>query len=148
VAELSEPERSSYLGKRAWEIIADHPRGFILMTINGAIHMVFDEAWEYSSIGINSVLRNAVLWLMLAVNVVFFVLAPRGFVRLRRAGAGDAASLIVVILLYFVALHAGPEHERWRYRIPLIPLYAVLIATGVGGAVPTRQQRRDATTTH
>jgi 4-amino-4-deoxy-L-arabinose transferase-like glycosyltransferase len=136
VAELSEIERSTYLGQQAWRIIAEHPRGFLYMTINGAIHMVFDEAWEYSSAAVGGDLRIVSLWLMLAVNIVFFPLSIAGFVRLKRAGRGAAIMLLTIIILYFVAMHAGPEHERWRYRIPLIPLYAVLIAAGVTSALP------------
>jgi 4-amino-4-deoxy-L-arabinose transferase-like glycosyltransferase len=127
---LSVRERDQVEAAMAWRIILGHPWATFLMTLNGALHFVFDSAWMFASQVAGSLLRPPLLYLQSLLSIVELPLAMVGWFFLRRR-APRMASVIAIILVYFVAVGSGPEQEQWRYRIPVIPLYAVLVASGI-----------------
>src|SRR5581483_5949860 len=129
-ATLSEAQISEFEGSLAREIFLRYPLALVLLTINGALHLIFDSTWVYADAMFFGTMRIVVIMLMVAVAAVCFVLAVRGFIRLRRVNA-PAAWLLATMLVYFVAVSSGPEHEQWRYRVPLIPLQSMLVAANV-----------------
>lgn len=123
---LTEAEISDREGRIARDIIRRHPRELVLLTIYGALHLVFDSTWDYAGTISGGWMPIVLIWCLLIVAVASFILAVVGFVRLLRLDA-RLAWLLAIVLLYFVAVSSGPEHEQWRYRVPLIPLYSILI---------------------
>ena len=124
-AELSELD-----GRVARKILLSHIPGAVLMPINGALHLIFDAMWEYPNALYGGLTRNALDVLFFVNSVVAFFLMVVGFRRLLRIDAA-IASLIAVTLVYFVVILSGPEHEQWRYRVPLIPIAAILVGCSV-----------------
>ncbi len=126
-ATMTEAQISAIEGQIGRGILRSHPREVVLLTIYGALHLIFDTTWDYAGAIAGGFLRVALIWWLYVVAVASFVLAIFGFARLRRVNA-PFAWLLVTTLVYFVAVSSGPEHEQWRYRVPMIPLYSILIA--------------------
>ena len=127
---LSLHERDAVEAAMAWKIIFGHPWATFLMTLNGALHFIFDSAWPFASQAVGSLVRTPLLYLQSLLSIAEFPLAIIGWFFLRRR-AQRTASVIAIVLLYFLAVGSGPEQEQWRYRIPVIPLYVVLVAGGI-----------------
>ncbi len=135
-AMLSEVQVSEFEGTMARDIFRRYPGSLVLLTINGALHLVFDSTWMYADTLWGGTIRIVAITLMVVSAVVCFILAITGFVALRRVNA-PVAWLLATMLLYFVAVSSGPEHEQWRYRVPLIPLEMILVAANVVGRPKT-----------
>jgi 4-amino-4-deoxy-L-arabinose transferase-like glycosyltransferase len=129
-AGLSFAEISAFDARLAVEILRTHPRELVEMTLAGALHFTFDSAWDYAYVLYGGLLRDALIVAMFTLSVVMFVFAAAAFRKLRRAEP-NAAWLFLTFLLYSVAIYAGPEHTIWRHRVPLIPVYSMLIAASV-----------------
>ncbi len=127
-ANLSHAQRSAFEADLARAIMRDHPRATFLVTLYGILHMTFDGTWEYASAVAGGLLRDTMIWIMFIIAVASFLAAIVGFRRLSRIDR-PLAWLLLITVAYFVVIMAGPEHEQWRYRIPLIPMYSVLIAS-------------------
>ena len=142
-ATMSEAQISEFEGGIARTILREHARATILLTIYGALHLVFDTTWDYASGIAGGFVRIALIWWLFIVAVVSFFLAIIGFIRLRHINA-PFAWLLAMTLIYFVAVSSGPEHEQWRYRVPMIPLYSILIACCIirrhAGLLPTEDR--------
>lgn len=127
--EIPEAEKSRYLERAGWQIIRAHFPAYVLVSLNGTLHLVFDGAWMFADAMSGGFARLVLLWVMIVFNVLIFPLAIAGIVRLYRLDR-RTGSLVALLLLYFVAVLSGPEHEQWRYRVPPFPLYAMAIAAG------------------
>ncbi len=129
-AAMTEAQLSEFDGRTARSILRDHISGAILISINGALHLLFDSTWEYANALYGGWTRVAVTIVLFVISVVTIGLALLGFARLHSIDR-RSAWLLAVVLLYFVVALSGPEHEQWRYRVPLIPLCAVLVGCSV-----------------
>jgi hypothetical protein len=127
---LSVRERDDLERSMSWKIILQHPWSTFLMTLNGALHFVFDSAWPFAYQAVDSLSRTPLIYLQALLSLLEFPLAVIGWLFLRRS-APRTAAVIGIILLYFIAVGSGPEQEQWRYRIPVIPLYAIFVAAGL-----------------
>lgn len=125
-AKLSEAQISDFEGAMARDVFLRYPGSLLLLTLNGALHLTFDSTWIYADALFSGTERIAVILMMVLISIASFVFAVIGFVRLRRVNA-PVAWLLATMLIYFVAVSSGPEHEQWRYRVPLIPLEAMLV---------------------
>lgn len=76
--------------------------------------------------------QTFVTWGMWTVMTSIWLLAGWGVISARRRGLGSAALLIAVVLVYMVALSAGPEAYS-RFRTPVEPLLWVMAALGLAG---------------
>lgn len=126
-AHLTEAQISAIEAGIARDIIRKHPGEFILLTFYGALHLLFDTTWDYASMISGGFTRIALIWWFLILAIASFLLSIAGFTRLLRVN-NALAWLLATTLVYFVAVSSGPEHEQWRYRVPLIPLYTIVIA--------------------
>ena len=133
-AQISEVEKSVFLGPLGRKIILENFGWFLLLSINGALHLVFDGSWDFASRSFGF-WRPQVLWLMYFETLLSFPLAIIGIVYLWRRIDARFASLILLTLTYYVAVSSGPEYEQWRYRVPAIPIYAMAIAAGVAALI-------------
>jgi len=137
-ATMTQAQLSAFDGAVARRILREHPAGTLMIGVNGALHLLFDSAWEYANGLYGGWTRIFAILLQFALSVATVVLAAAGFFRLRRRDA-RAAWLLATVLLYFVAVLSGPEHEQWRYRVPIAPLFAVLAGCS---ALPRRVEHR------
>ena len=112
------------------QIIREHALALIPLTLNGALHLIFDSTWEYPNVLTGALFRGPFDVLLFLSAILCFVLAIVGFVKWRRVNPA-AAWLLLVTIAYFVAVLSGPEHEQWRYRIPLAPLVSMLVGASV-----------------
>ncbi|HKB78456.1 MAG TPA: glycosyltransferase family 39 protein [Thermoanaerobaculia bacterium] len=129
-ATLSEAQRSAFAAELARRVFLRYPGALVLVTINGALHLLFDSTWMVPDILFGGFLHDAAIVLLVLSAVASFLLAVTGFLRLQRTNPG-LAWLLAVVLVYFVAVSSGPEYEQWRYRVPLIPLEGILVAANV-----------------
>lgn len=124
---MTQAEISDFEKGLARTILVQHPRAFVLLTICGVLHFIFDNTWDYASSIASSLVRVPMIGWLYFMSVASFVLALIGFVRLRRLNA-PLAWLLAITLLYFVAVASGAGGEMWRLRAPVIPIYSILIA--------------------
>lgn len=124
-SKLSEAQISQFEGRMALDIFRQHPWSLLLLTINGALHLLFDSTWIWADALFGGLMHVAVITGMVMMSILCFALAVIGFIKLRRVNA-PVAWLLTTMLVYFVAVSSGPEYEQWRYRVPLIPLESIL----------------------
>lgn len=124
---LSQADISKFNRGLAIQIFREYPRESMLLALYGALHLMFDGTWEYAAVIGGGLIRMPLICILLAVSIASLVLSIAGFRRLRRTEPA-IAWLLAVTLVYFVVVLSGAEHEQWRYRIPLIPVYSILIA--------------------
>lgn len=129
-ATMSDAQLSELDGRMGRAILRAHLRGTIMVSINGALHLLFDSTWEYPNELYGGWTNTLVIWFLFVSAVASVGLAILGFRRLHLVDA-RVAWLLAAVLLYFIAVLSGPEHEQWRYRVPLIPLCAILVGCSV-----------------
>jgi hypothetical protein len=125
-ATMTEAELAAFDGALARPILREHLAGLLFITVNGALHLLFDSTYPYANALYSGWAESAVSMLLLVNAFATVPLAIVGFVRLRRRDA-RTAWLLAIVLLYFVLVSSGPEQQQWRYRVPLIPLCAILV---------------------
>jgi 4-amino-4-deoxy-L-arabinose transferase-like glycosyltransferase len=137
-ASLTEAQRSDFDGRLGRQIIREHPLGAVLASINGSLHLLFDSTWDYPNALYGGWTRVILTVALFVSSVASVVLAIVGFFRLYAIDA-RVAWLLLIVLLYFIAVLSGPEHEQWRYRVPQIPIWAILVGCSV---LPRRSGER------
>lgn len=117
-------------GKRldARAIIAAHPIACARSAINGDLHLLFDPAPDLPlRLGLPE--RELLLGQLFLLRVVLVIAALVGLARLWRADR-PLALLCGAMILYFLALSAGPEANflSIRFRAPIVPFESMAAA--------------------
>ena len=126
----------------AFEVLREHPRGWIMTTADGAFRLLAGTGQTaLSRISGNDGLGVARgPWPMVtALVLTFAVAAPllgalAGVVALWRDGRRPAVTLLVGMAAYFVLIPAGPEANT-RFRVPAEPFLGLLAGAGVVAAI-------------
>jgi hypothetical protein len=137
-ADLTPPQRSEYYFRFARRIVQEHPIAYAKLALRGTAAMMLgggaDRLWKMT--GIPPATAGRLLWLYvlpglsLALVGVFWVWSQnrRWFY------------LTCLVILYFVVLSSGAEAYS-RYRVPIMPIYAVSIAVGLDFVIKRFLQR-------
>lgn len=119
---------AQHFGHMGRAILKKHPVAYMKLMVRGAaIMMLGGDASSFSAItGINPHLG---VRLLLIYTVPAFCLAIGGLVRFWTENR-HFFHLTFLVILYFVVVSAGAEAYS-RLRVPIIPIYAALIASGL-----------------
>ena len=135
-ANASVATRAAYLGRRGQEVVVSHPTAYARVVLRGAAMMMFGG----DAVHVEQLVGRWATPILIGYGAVTLLLALVGVVRLRTL---DRAFFYLACLTigYFVVVSAGPEAYS-RHRVPIEPLYAVLIGIGAGTSVALSQRRR------
>ena len=128
--ELPDAVRGKYYSEIGWRVLRQHPRGAAMLTLRGLLVNIFDSRWE----GLEIVSRfptDIVHRSLDAYTAALFVFAVIGAAALWKRDR-DLAAMIIATVVYFLLISAGGEAES-RFRVPVVPQYAILAAIGLEG---------------
>lgn len=123
---ISYAQRSVEFTRLAADIVKRHPVDAALLAINGWTRMFTDALWETAARAMNY--HDAIFWL-LPLALAYVALAGVGWWQLRRRESA-IAWLAAATIAYFSILAADPAVES-RMTVPFVPMYALLIGSGV-----------------
>jgi hypothetical protein len=136
--ELPHAVRARWYSRVAMRVLRQHPLAFAELTLRGILVNLLDSRWD--AVNIVTPLHESIVHVALdAYTAALLVSALIGAYALRREELG---LLVVLTVAYFILISAGGESES-RFRVPVVPQYAILAAAGVdvvrrGAARPPR----------
>src|SRR5882724_8977671 len=130
-AQMSDPAKSAYYAQFGRRIVARHPLAYIKLALRGFGMMMLTGS-PASLSGITGLTFGVAAKILLLYTVPCLGLALWGLKEFwsRNRGFFWLAALIIG---YFVAVSSGAETFA-RFRIPILPLYRILIAHGLDSA--------------
>ena len=136
--EVPHAVRARWYSLIALRVIARHPLAFAELTLRGLLVNLLDSRAEAMTV-VSALHESIVETALGAWTAALLVFALIGAWALRRDGLG---LLLILTVAYFVLISAGGESES-RFRVPVVPQYAMLAAAGVdvvrrGAARPPR----------
>ena len=114
------------------DLILQHPRGAIVSSVTGAAHVLFAPArdtWRQTFPGASGLVITVLSLLTGGAAVGLVTGACFGAWRTARRSK-PAALIVAATTAYLVLVTAGAEGES-RFRVPLVPLLALLAAGGI-----------------
>lgn len=135
------PQKAVYYMRLGQRIILQHPFSYLKLGVRGTgFIMLGDDANRFATLtGISQGTAAKVLLLYTTPTLFLSLVGAWSYWRSDRR----ILFLLVMTIVYFVAITAGAEGYS-RYRVPVVPLYAILIAAGAD-SVWRRLRRRDQT---
>jgi hypothetical protein len=128
--ELPDAVRGKYYSEIGWRVLRQHPRAAAMLTLRGLLVNIFDSRWEGLEI-ISRFPTEIVRRSLDAYTAALFVFAVIGAAALWKRDR-DLAAMIIATVVYFLLISAGGEAES-RFRVPVIPQYAIIVAIGLEG---------------
>ena len=130
-AQMSDPAKSAYYAQFGRRIVARHPLAYIKLALRGFGMMMLTGS-PASLSGMTGLSFGLAAKILLLYTVPCLGLALFGLQQcwIRNRAFFWLASLVIG---YFVAVSSGAETFA-RFRIPILPLYIILIAQGLEGA--------------
>jgi hypothetical protein len=137
--ELPHAVQAKYYGALGRRVFLQHPVGAAMITLRGMEMNLLDS--DADAITMVSRIPESIVQMSLdAFTHVECLLAIVGLCVMWRRDRALAA-FIALTLIYFIVISAGAESEA-RFRVPLMPLYAIAAAFAISGrAVLSRAQR-------
>lgn len=133
--ELPHAVQAKYYGALGRRVFLQHPIGAAMITLHGIEMNLFDS--DAAAMIIVSRIPPSIVRMSLdAFTHIEFLLAVVGVIVMWRRDR-ILAAFIVLTLIYFIVISAGAESEA-RFRVPLMPLYAIAAAFAISGASITR----------
>ena len=124
--ELPHAVRARFYARFATQVIRQHPLAFAELTLRGLLVNLLDSRWDAMKI-VSPLHESLVHTVIDAYTAALFAFAVIGAIVLRRH---DLGILIILTIAYFLLISAGGESES-RFRVPVMPQYAILAAAGV-----------------
>ncbi|MGZ4875193.1 MAG: hypothetical protein ACXV5R_08490 [Candidatus Angelobacter sp.] len=143
-AQMSDPARSAYYAQFGRRIVLSHPLSYIKLALRGfGMMMLTGSPASLSGMtGLSFALAAKILLLYTVPCLGFAVLGLTQCWNRNRA----LFWLAGLVIGYFVVVSSGAETFA-RFRIPILPLYSILIAQGLDSAwqrISSRKDRRTA----
>ena len=137
--QLSIPIRSAYYSKVGVGILVRHPFAYLKLALRGSAMMMLTGS-PASLSGITGLNFNLAAKLLLLYTVPCVVFAAFG---LKQCWNSNRAFfwLAALVIGYFVVVSSGAETFA-RFRVPVLPLYVILIALGLDSAWQRISRRR------
>ena len=133
--ELPHAVQAKYYGSLGRRVFLQHPLGAAMITLHGIEMNLFDS--DSDAMIIVSRIPPSIVQMSLDVvtHIECFLAVAGLFVMWRRDRT--LAAFVALTLLYFIVISAGAESEA-RFRVPLMPLYAIAAAFAISGASTMR----------
>jgi len=129
--ELPHAVQAKYYGALGRRVFLQHPVGAAMITLRGMEMTLLDSDADAMAM-VSRIPESIVRMSLDAFTHIECLLAIIGlFVMWRRDRA--LAAFVALTLLYFIVISAGAESEA-RFRVPLMPLYAIAAAFAISGA--------------
>jgi hypothetical protein len=127
-SQMTIPEQSQYYSKYGSRIVLQHPLAYLKLAGRGvAMTMLTGSPASLSGLtGMSFALAAKVLLIYTVPAFCFALFGLKEFWTINRAFFWLAA----LVCVYFVGISAGAESFS-RFRVPIIPVYGILIALGV-----------------
>jgi len=133
--ELPHAVQAKYYGALGRRVFLQHPIGAAMITLRGIEMNLLDSDADAMAM-VCRIPESIVQMSLDAFTHIECFLAIVGlFVMWRRDRA--LAAFVALTLLYFIVISAGAESEA-RFRVPLMPLYAIAAAFAISGASTIR----------
>lgn len=130
--ELPVPQKAEYYSRLGRTILLQHPIAYVRLALRGTAVMMLDGG-PNSLAAITGVNPHLGIRLLLVYTFPVFCLAILGFVAFWNQNR-KLFYLFSVVVLYFVIISSGAEAYS-RLRVPIEPLYAILVAAGLDRAL-------------
>ena len=137
-SQFSAEEHSAYSLRLGRKILLEHPVGSVRLAVRGVIVMFLDGG-PASLQGITGINLHLGLRLLFIYTVPAFCFAILGLLRLWRHDRRLFYFLFLSIG-YFVIVSAGGDTYS-RHRVPIMPMYAILIASGIDAIFKSGKSR-------
>ncbi|HEX3584360.1 MAG TPA: phospholipid carrier-dependent glycosyltransferase, partial [Candidatus Angelobacter sp.] len=126
--QLSIPVRSAYYSKLGVRILARHPFAYLKLAIRGSGMMMLTGS-PASLSGITGLNFNVAARLLLLYTVPCLLFAAIGLKQCLTSNR-PFFWLATLVIGYFIVISSGAETFA-RFRVPVLPLYSILIAVGL-----------------
>lgn len=123
--ELPHAVQAQYFGALGRRVFLQHPLGAAMITLHGIEMILFDSDWDSMMI-VSKVPPSIVQMSLDAFTAIEFLFVIAGLAAMWRHDR-SLAIFAGLTLLYFIVISAGGESEA-RFRVPLMPLYAITAA--------------------
>lgn len=137
-SQLTAAQQSEYYSRKGRRILMEHPFVSVKLALRAAVVTMLDGG-PNSLEGITGIKVKTGIRILLIYTVPAFCFALVGLERLRRENR-QLFYLTFFTILYFVAISAGAEAYS-RFRVPVEPAYALLIAKGADYVFKERMGR-------
>jgi hypothetical protein len=127
-SELPHAVQARYFGKIGRNVLLHHPMGAVLITLHGIEMNLFDSDWEAMSM-VSPIPPTIVKMTLDAFTHIEFLLVIVGVAAIWRRDRA-LAIFVALTLMYFIVIGAGGESEA-RFRVPVMPIYAIAAALSV-----------------
>ena len=134
-SQFSTEEHSAYSLRLGRKILLQHPVGSVRLALRG-VTVMFLDGGPSTLQGITGINQHLGLRLLFIYTVPAFCFAIVGLLRLWNQGRRLFYFLFLSIA-YFVIVSAGGDTYS-RHRVPIMPMYALLIASGIDGIFKSR----------
>jgi hypothetical protein len=127
--DLNSADLAPYYSALARQILLQHPRALMLLTLRGFAVNMFDTDWDALAEVVDDELIPEEAT-KIAVHVwtwLLWIVTLAGIVAMWRRDRPQAA-LIAATIFYFLFMAAGGEAEH-RFRVPIVPLMALASAS-------------------
>ncbi len=125
-------EKSGYYSRLARTIILQHPLGYLKAAARGASVMMLDGG-PITLSGLAGTNWPTGMRVLMIYTLPVLILALYGLVTTWRVNRTFFV-LAMLVIGYFVIISAGPE-AYGRFRVPFLPIYAILAATGLDSII-------------
>jgi hypothetical protein len=130
-AQMSDPAKSAYYAQFGRRIVSRHPLAYLKLALRGfGMMMLTGSPASLSGMTGLSFGVAAKVLLLYTVPCLVFAAVGLGQYRSRNRAFFWLAGLVIA---YFVVVSSGAETFA-RFRIPILPLYSILIAQGLDSA--------------
>jgi 4-amino-4-deoxy-L-arabinose transferase-like glycosyltransferase len=138
-SQITESQRASYASHKGLNIIRGHPWGYAKSVSWSIVYMVLGGGTEAISRVTHVNPRTAAYFVLLVTvpGACLAIIGVRYWYRIDR----NLCYLVCLTLAYFFATSAGAEAYS-RFRVPVMPMYALLIAGGAASIVQTIRRTR------
>jgi hypothetical protein len=125
---LSSVEVSSLFSRWGRQVLLDHPLGYAKVGLRGAATMMLGGDPEHLGeiLGVSKNRAREMILALMSLEALMAIIGIWFWLHYERS----LTYLILLTLGYFIAISAGAETYS-RFRVPVMPVYALLIAGGV-----------------
>src|SRR6266480_3104565 len=134
---VAESQRAAYITRVGTKIILNDLPGYLRSAVYGLAYLVFGGGTEALS-------KIANVDSLVAKRAVLFITLPEAGLAVIGClywfrQEKNLCYLLLLTVIYFLAMTAGPEAYS-RYRVPVMPMYALLIGGGAAATIQSIQR--------
>jgi hypothetical protein len=136
------PRRAAYYSSLGSKIVLAHPLAFTKLALRGDAEMLLGGGLDRLK-KMTGVSQRVGMILILAYTIPIFCLAILGLWVVWNHDK-QLFALIFLVILYFLVISGGAQSDS-RFRVPIIPLYALAAAIGLDAGLKSLFSKNEAT---